>query len=99
MYYVTIGLPLLIKMGLDRPAFESRWDKRIFSSQYRPERLWGSPNLLFNVYQGSFPEVKRPGREVDHSSLSSAEAMNECSYTSTRPPVCLHGVDRDNFTL
>jgi hypothetical protein len=29
---------------------------------------------------------------------SSAEVKNEWSYTST-PPVCLHGVDRDNFNL
>jgi len=27
--------------------------------------------------------VKQPGRETDHSSSSSAEVMNECSYTST----------------
>jgi hypothetical protein len=37
------------------------------------------------------PRVKRPGREVDHSPLSIAEAKNELSYTST-PPIRLHGV-------
>jgi hypothetical protein len=36
------------------------------------------------------PEVKWPGREADHSSLSNAEVKNEWSYTSI--PVCLLGV-------
>jgi hypothetical protein len=40
---------------------------------------------------GSFPGVKRPGREADHSSPSSAEVKNAWSYTSTAP-ICLHGV-------
>jgi hypothetical protein len=31
----------------------------------------------------SFPEVKRPGREADHSPPSSAEVKNACSYIST----------------
>jgi hypothetical protein len=35
--------------------------------------------------------VKRPGRETDHSSPSSAEVKNAWSYTST-PPIRLHGV-------
>jgi hypothetical protein len=39
-----------------------------------------------------------PGREVDRPPQSSAEVKNEWSYSST-PPICFHGVDRDNFTL
>jgi hypothetical protein len=35
--------------------------------------------------------VKRPGREADHSSPSSAEFKNAWSYTST-PPIRLYGV-------
>jgi hypothetical protein len=49
--------------------------------------------------------VKRPGREADHSPLSSAEVKNAWSYTST-PPISLHGAvlslkkkHRDNFTF
>jgi hypothetical protein len=40
---------------------------------------------------GSFPEVKRPGREADYSPPSRAEDKNAWSYTST-PPIRLHGV-------
>ena len=46
---------------------------------------------------GFFPGVKRARREVDHKPSYSAEVKNEWRYTST-PLICLHGVDRDNFT-
>jgi hypothetical protein len=47
--------------------------------------------------------LKLPWREADHSSPSSAEVKNACSYTST-PPIRLHGVvlrlkHGDNFTF
>jgi hypothetical protein len=35
----------------------------------------------FNGNQVSFPQVKRQGREVNHSPLCSAEVKNEWSYT------------------
>jgi hypothetical protein len=38
------------------------------------------------------------GCEVNHSPPSSAKVKNERCYTST-PPICLYGVDRENFTL
>jgi len=40
---------------------------------------------------GSFSEVKRPGRESDHSPTSSAEVKNAWSYISSLP-IRLHGV-------
>jgi hypothetical protein len=36
--------------------------------------------------------VKWPGCEADHSPRSSAEVKNAWRYTSTSPPMCLHGV-------
>jgi hypothetical protein len=61
---------------------------RIFASSSRSDRLWASPNLLSNGYRGLFiREVKRPGREVDHSTLANAEAKKMWSYTSTPPYV------------
>jgi hypothetical protein len=52
----------------------------------RPDRLWGPLSPLFNEYRRPFPRLKRPGSEVCHSSPSSAEIKNECSYTSIPPP-------------
>jgi hypothetical protein len=51
---------------------------------------------------GSFPGDKRPGRESDHSPLSSTEVKNARSYTSTPQYVfmaCCLVKHRDNFTL
>jgi hypothetical protein len=53
----------------------------------------GSTWPLFSVYRGSFPGVKRLGREVQHSLPSSAEVKNEWSCTTT-PPMCLHILTR-----
>jgi hypothetical protein len=39
------------------------------------------------------PEVKRPGREADHSSPYSAELKNAWSYNSI-PPIRFHDVDK-----
>ena len=47
---------------------------------------------------GTFPGLKRPGREVDLSPQSSAEVTNEWMYTST-PPIRPHVVDRDEITF
>ena len=41
--------------------------------------------------------VKQLRHEADHSPPPTTEVKNGWSYTST-PPVCLDGVDRDNFT-
>ena len=47
---------------------------------------------------GCFPDVKRREREVNHSPPSIAEVKNEWGCTSASP-VCLHDVDRENFTF
>ena len=64
----------------------------------RSDSLRGPHSLPFDGYRGPFPSVKRPGREVDGSPLSSAEVNNKWRYPTSLPSVCLHGVDRDNFT-
>jgi hypothetical protein len=46
-----------------------------------PDLPWGTPNLPFIEYRRSFPEVKRPRREVDYSPPSSAEVKNNWSCT------------------
>ena len=43
-------------------------------------------------------EVKQSEREVSHSPPSRAKVKNEWTHTST-PPICLHGVEKENFTF
>jgi hypothetical protein len=38
------------------------------------------------------PGIKRPGREADHSPLTSAEVKEIWIYTSTHSPIRLHGI-------
>jgi hypothetical protein len=48
-----------------------------------PDRPWDPHSLLYNGYR-VFPGDKvRPGRDADHSPPSSAEVLEEYSYTST----------------
>ena len=46
----------------------------------RSDRLWGPSSLPSNGYRGSFSEIKRPEREVNHSPSSRAETENDWSY-------------------
>jgi len=85
-----------ISYELEWQGFESREEQDIFlSSPKRPDRLWGRLSLPFNGYRDSSQGVKRPGREVNYSSPSSAEVRNKRSYTFT-PAICLHGEGREN---
>jgi hypothetical protein len=50
-----------------------------------PDRPWGPPSHLYNVYL-VFPGGKvRPGRAADHSPPSSVAVMAESSCTFTHP--------------
>jgi hypothetical protein len=62
-----------------------------FSVHHRVQNGSGTHPGSYSVGTGgTFPGVKRLGREADHSSPSSAEVKNAWSYTST-PPIRLHG--------
>jgi hypothetical protein len=52
-----------------------------------PDQLWGRSSLLFNGYRRLSPEIKRPGREANHTPPSNAEVKNAWSYKSTPPYV------------
>jgi hypothetical protein len=64
----------------------------------RQRWLWRLPGALFNGYRGSFPGLKRPGREVAHCPPSSAEVKSEWNLISPHP-VCFPGVYRDTFNV
>jgi hypothetical protein len=68
------------------------------SSPNRPDRLRVPSSLPFNGYRFSFPGINRPGRDADHSPLSSTDVKNEWSCTCN-PPTRLHGMGREIFFI
>ena len=56
--------------GLDGPGIESRWGGEILRTC--PDRPWGPPSLLYNVYRVFLGGKERPGRDADPSPPSSA---------------------------
>jgi hypothetical protein len=62
-----------------------------------PDWLWDPSRLLFNEYLCFFLGVKHPGHEVNHSPPSLAEVKNKCTIPLL--PICLQGMDRENFTF
>jgi hypothetical protein len=73
-----------------------------FSLRHRLQTDSGAHSASYPVGTTcSFPGVKWPGLEADHSPPSNAEVKNERSYTSSPPPR-LYGVvlkHRNNFTV
>jgi hypothetical protein len=63
-----------------------------FSHHHRVQNGSGAHAVSYPMgTSGSFPGVKRPGREADHSPLSSAE-VKECLELYVHSPIRLHGV-------
>jgi hypothetical protein len=83
--------------------FPQRGKDFFFSSPPHPDRLWGPPSHLSNSYRGLLsPEMKRQGREADHSPPSSGEVKNAWSCASPPPYVfmaCFLFKHKENFTL
>jgi len=48
----------------------------------RPDQLWGALCILFKLYLGLFPGLKRSGLETDSTRPSSTEVKNARSHTS-----------------
>lgn len=82
-------------VGLEDPGFESRHVKGLFSITSRP--VFAPIQHPTQWVEGFSPVVKQPEREFNHKSPSSAYVKNEWSYTSNFA-LCLHGINRDNFT-
>ena len=77
--------------------FESWQGQEIlsFAQTHRPAVGGTEPFIQWAPF---FPRNQAAGPEAEHSSLSSAEFKSKWSYNSS-PPICLHDVDRDNFTF
>ena len=62
--------------------------------QKLPGWLWCPPNVIFNVYWGTYPGIKWPGCDADHS--HSGKVKNVWSCTSAAP-MWLHGAHRNSL--
>jgi hypothetical protein len=54
----------------------------MFSSPKAPDHIWVPHTIYFQWVPGSFPRVKRPELEADHSPLPKAEVKNERNFIS-----------------
>jgi hypothetical protein len=63
------------------------------------DRLWDLPGLPLDAYRGFYPGMERPERgEFNHSPPGTTQFKNEWIYTADFF-TCLHGFDRDDFTV
>jgi hypothetical protein len=67
----VVGVVTRLRAG--RSGIRISSGTRDFSYSNRPNLLWGPSSLLLDGCRGSFPGVKRLGRDGDHSRPSSAE--------------------------
>lgn len=73
---------------------------QVFLTANPPDQLCYQPTYprhIQTVPDAFSLDAKRPQREADHSTSSSAWARNEWSHTSK--VVCFNGVNRDSFTF
>ena len=88
-----IKIKIIHEIKVRIPAW---WGRGILSSPKCPDRLWGPHNPLFQGWR-IFPRVKRSGCEGGRLLPSKAEVTNVWK-PYLRPPIRLHGAQRNNFT-
>jgi hypothetical protein len=83
------SVSIVTELRAGRPGFDSlNWQGRdFFIAPYQTGS--GARPVSYPMGTGALSLVKRPGREADHSSASSAEVKNALNYTSTLPYVFL----------
>ena len=86
---------IAIRYGLDGPGIEYRWRAR-FSAPVQTDT--GAHPASHTMGTGSYPGIKRPGRDVDHPLPLTPTLKKEQSYTST-PTLGLCGLSKGELYL
>ena len=84
----------IVNYRLDGPEFESRH----FSFPETSRRALRPTPATCSLDTRVFPRLTWPGRKVDHP-LHLGPGSRMSGAILPRPPICLHGVGRDNFTF
>ena len=95
--YSAVGIVTRLRAGRSRVQILAV-DKECMSLPGMSIPALGPTQPPLQWVTGFFPGVEQPGLFVDNSVPFSAEVKNDWSCTST-PPICLCGVDKDNFTF
>jgi hypothetical protein len=85
----SVGIATGYRLEIGVLGFDFKRELGIFLFTTASRPALGPTQPPIQWVPGSFPGVKRPRREADHSSPSSAEVKNAWTYTST-PPIRLH---------
>jgi hypothetical protein len=89
---------IVIRLRADRSGVRiPAWAKRFLLTKMSRPALESNQPLIQRV-PNTFPPIKRPVHEADHSPPSRVEVKNGWSRASAHP-LCLHGVDKDYFTF
>ena len=83
-------IPITNRYELDGLGFEFFRGKILAVRLTRPHRILVATCLLFNGFRGSFPGIKWPVREADHSSPSGTDVKMSGAITLTK--LLFHGV-------
>jgi hypothetical protein len=87
---------VVTRYGLDNTGFDLRQSQVIFLSSRASRPALVLPQPPFPWARGSFPGIRPPGCDADHSRPSVEVRMSE---TTSALPMCLYFVHRDGFIL
>jgi len=79
-------------------CFDTRYGNWYFACPKDPDRRWGPPSLLYNVYRASFPWGKEAGSYAWPLAIIWSRGMRAWTNTST-PHMYIYGVHRYNLSV
>jgi hypothetical protein len=72
---------------------------RDFSLLQNVRTVFGAHPFSYSVNTGVFPRIERPERDVIITHINTVPRLRVSGVIHRLPPVCLHGMNRENFTF